>query len=154
MARRMTEEQVTKAIIKWLISKDWTIIAFDFPQSGTGRALHPNNTDSKTEGIWIPDIVAHKGCSLVFFENKSQFVHRDFEKVAGLKQTNIYSNAIAEITVGYPFDEIYYGVGFYSSATDIDKANSNLDMIDFLVLAENTDKVCVHYDPNNIFSTL
>ena len=154
MARRMTEEQVTKAVIKWLMREGWTIIAFDFPQSGTGRALHQNNTDSKTEGIWIPDIVAHKSNTLVFFENKSQFVHRDFEKVAGLKQTSIYSNAIAEITVGYPFNKIYYGVGFYSSAVDIDKANSDLDMVDFVVFAENTDKVCIHYDPFNIFSTV
>ena len=154
MARRMTEEQVTKAIIRWLIREGWSIIAFDFPQSGTGRALHPNHTESKTEGIWIPDIVAHKGSSLVFFENKSQFVHRDFEKVARLKQTNIYSNAIAEITAGCQFQEIYYGIGFYSSANDINKANANLDMVDFVVLAENADIVCVHYDPFNLFSII
>jgi hypothetical protein len=36
MERRITEEQVTKAILDWLEANDWKIICFDFPQSGTG----------------------------------------------------------------------------------------------------------------------
>ena len=38
----MKEEQVTKAVLKWLIANKWEIVCFDFPQSGTGRILHPN----------------------------------------------------------------------------------------------------------------
>lgn len=43
----MTEEQVTKAILQYLQNKGWHIVCFDFPQSGTGRVLHPNNADGE-----------------------------------------------------------------------------------------------------------
>ena len=42
MERRLTEEQATKAILDWLEENGWKIICFDFPQSGTGVSLHPN----------------------------------------------------------------------------------------------------------------
>lgn len=152
MARRLTEEQVAKSIIRWLVRNGWTIIAFDFPQSGTGRCLHPNDTNSKTEGIWIPDIVAHKGNNLIFFENKDRFVYNDFEKVARLKNTTCYSMAIKEITQGYEYNNILYGIGFPKSPSNISKAASNLDMIDFLVTAIDKDNASVEYDPHHIFA--
>lgn len=152
MARRLTEEQVVKSIIRWLVRNGWTIIAFDFPQSGTGRCLHPNDTNSKTEGIWIPDIVAHKGNNLIFFENKDRFVYNDFEKVARLKNTTCYSMAIKEITQGYEYNNILYGIGFPKSPSNISKAASNLDMIDFLVTAIDKDNASVEYDPHHIFA--
>lgn len=152
MARRLTEEQVAKSIIRWLVRNGWTIIAFDFPQSGTGRCLHPNDTDSKTDGIWIPDIVAHKGNNLIFFENKDRFVYNDFEKVARLKNTTCYSMAIKEITQGYEYNNILYGIGFPQSPSNISKAASNLDMIDFLVTAIDKDNASVEYDPHHIFT--
>ena len=152
MARRLTEEQVAKSIIRWLVRNGWTIIAFDFPQSGTGRCLHPNDTDSKTDGIWIPDIVAHKGRNLVFFENKDRFVYNDFEKVIRLKNTTCYSMAIKDVTQGYEYDNIYYGIGFPQSLSNISKAASNLNMIDFLVTAIDKDNASVEYDPHHIFS--
>lgn len=152
MARRLTEEQVAKSIIRWLVRNGWTIIAFDFPQSGTGRCLHPNDTNSKTEGIWIPDIVAHKGNNLIFFENKDRFVYNDFEKVARLKNTTCYSMAIKEITQGYEYNNILYGIGFPKSPSNISKAASNLDMIEFLVTAIDKDNASVEYDPHHIFA--
>ncbi len=152
MARRLTEEQVAKSIIRWLVRNGWTIIAFDFPQSGTGRCLHPNDTDSKTDGIWIPDIVAHKGNNLIFFENKDRYVYNDFEKVERLKNTTCYSMAIKEITQGYEYESIHYGIGFPQSPSNISKAASNLDMIDFLVTAIDKDNASVEYDPHNIFA--
>ena len=42
----MTEEMVTKSILKWLIQLHWKIVCYDFPQSGTGYFLHPNNSKS------------------------------------------------------------------------------------------------------------
>lgn len=152
MARRLTEEQVAKSIIRWLVRNGWTIIAFDFPQSGTGRCLHPNDTDSKTDGIWIPDIVAHKGNNLIFFENKDRYVYNDFEKVERLKNTTCYSMAIKEITQGYEYESIHYGIGFPQSPSNISKAASNLDMIDFLVTAIDKDNASVEYDPHHIFA--
>ena len=151
MAGRMKEENVTKAILKWLLEAQWEIICYDFPQSGTGRCFHPNDADSKTAGIWIPDIVAHKGRNLVFFENKDRFVQSDFEKVDRLKNTTNYSLAITDITQGYEYDNIYYGIGFPQNQSFINKATSNLEMIDFLVTAIDDDNVCVEYDPYHIF---
>ncbi len=43
----MTEEQVTKAILNHLVKNCWKIICFDFPQSGTGKYIHPNVSCSK-----------------------------------------------------------------------------------------------------------
>lgn len=146
------EEQVTKAIMKWLLSNGWKIICYDFPQSGTGRCFHPNDTDSKTEGIWIPDIVAHKGNILVFFENKDTYDYGDFEKVENLKNTSCYSRAIKEITQGYEYSSIYYGIGFPQSQSNINKATSNLNMIDFLVTVIDKDNICVQYDPYSLFN--
>ena len=57
----MTEEQVTKALLQYLTDNGWHIVCFDFPQSGTGRVLHPNNADGeKNKDSIIPDIVAIK----------------------------------------------------------------------------------------------
>lgn len=152
MARRLTEEQVAKSIIRWLVRNGWTIIAFDFPQSGTGRCLHPNDTDSKTDGIWIPDIVAHKRNNLIFFENKDRYVYSDFEKVERLKNTTCYSMAIKEIAQGYEYDSIYYGIGFPQEQCNINKATPHLDMIDFLVTAIDRDNANIVYDLHHVFN--
>ena len=147
----MTEEQVAKSIISWLVKTGWEIIAFDFPQSGTGRCFHPNDTDSKTDGIWIPDIVAHRGNILIFFENKDRYVFSDFEKVERLRQTTSYSNAIKDITQGFNYNKIYYGIGFPQRESSMKKAEPNLGIIDFLVTAIDNDNVNVEYDPHHIF---
>lgn len=152
MERRLTEEQVTKSIIRWLISKGWSIIAFDFPQSGTGRCIHPIDSDSKTYGIWIPDIVAHKDSNLIFFENKDRYVYKDFEKVEKLKSTNTYLNSIHEITNGYDYSNIYYGIGFPEKANYIEKSKEFFDKIDFLICAIDKDNARVQYDPFSLFN--
>lgn len=152
MERRLTEEQTTKSILRWLINNGWNIIAFDFPQSGTGRCFHPKNTDSKTEGIWIPDIVAHKGTNILFFENKDRCVLKDFEKVSNLKSTDSYLDAINEITRGHAYTSIYYGIGFPLNEKEIEKAFENISDIDFLVCAVDEDNAIAVYDPNSIFS--
>jgi hypothetical protein len=52
---------VTKTILSYLSSKGWNIVAYDFPQSGTGIMLHPDrNYSEKNKGGIIPDIVAVK----------------------------------------------------------------------------------------------
>ena len=89
----MKEEDVTKAIIKKLVSAGWEIICYDFPQSGTGRVLHPNDRDSKTLGAIIPDIVAIKAGIVLDFENKDRFVLSDFEKIDNLRNSEDYSKS-------------------------------------------------------------
>lgn len=80
----MREENVTKKIIKYLKKNEWKIISFDFPQSGTGIMILPDdNKSSKNKDSIIPDIIAHKNNICLFFENKDRFVKADFDKVNG-----------------------------------------------------------------------
>jgi hypothetical protein len=93
MAGRLTEEQITKSILIWLEINGWKIICFDFPQSGTGFVLHPNpdvRELTKNKGAIIPDIVAFKDKTAIFFENKDRFVLADFEKLSAIKFGNSY----------------------------------------------------------------
>ena len=60
--------------------------------------------------------------------------------------------ALKEITQGYEYESIHYGIGFPQSPSNISKAASNLDMIDFLVTAIDKDNASVEYDPHHIFA--
>jgi len=108
----MTEEQVTKAILACLINDDWNILAYDFPQSGTGKMLHPDESFSEKnkDGI-IPDIVAVKGICCLFFENKDRTVENDFKKIAAIRDGDAYKSAITLLLKDYPIERIYYGIG-------------------------------------------
>lgn len=144
MEGRIKEENVTKAILKWLIDNQWEIICFDFPQSGTGKVLHPSTTTSKTDGAIIPDIIAFKNGIVVDFENKDRFVMDDFEKVSFLKSTTIYDKSLNTLLKGYSYTNIYYGIGMPFSDNNYSKAESNADMVDFIVYVK---------DENNILAT-
>ena len=131
----MTEEQVTKSIIRWLHVNLWDVICFDFPQSGTGVALHPNEEirTTKNKGAIIPDIVAIKDNVVVFFENKDHFDLNDFLKVEELRITTDYSNSIQRLLSDFDFSRIFYGVGLQASKRTEIKTNENLDKIDFAI---------------------
>lgn len=111
----MTEEQVTKAILKWLLDNNWEIVCFDFPQSGTGRLLHPNGSTEKNKDAINPDIVAVKNGVCLFFENKDRYYLPDFEKQSALINENNYSDAIRELLANYEVDRILYGIGLVPS---------------------------------------
>ncbi len=129
----MTEEFVTKAILNWLISNGWKILAFDFPQSGTGRLFHPDDCESeKNKGAINPDIIAVRNGAAVFFENKNRFYYPDFEKVNLLIVDNKYTCAIADILEGENITEIYYGIGLPVSKYS-KRAISCSDMVNFVV---------------------
>ena len=151
MERRLTEERVTKSLIKWLVENDWTIISFDYPQSGTGRALHPNDEVSKTEGIIIPDIVAHKGDKVIFFENKDRFVLADYEKVENLRLKNNYSRSIRMLTSQYSYKSIFYGIGQPNKKVWNEKAIENSCMVDFVAVVNADGTVMTIYDSSSIF---
>ncbi len=133
----LTEEDVTKQIIKWLIEKGWKIVAYDFPQSGTGRQLHPNNAANKTDGIIIPDIVAHKGNTVVYFENKDRFVLSDFTKLHYVKKSNNYSKDWAKLLRNYDYEVIYYGVGIPFTHSNLSKAEEYCGYVDFVTLLQD-----------------
>jgi hypothetical protein len=153
MERRITEEQATKAILDWLENNNWEIICFDFPQSGTGVSLHPNNEfrTTKNKGAFIPDIVAIKNGIVVFFENKDRFVLDDFVKVQDLRQNNDYSNSIEKLLANFKYTKIFYGVGLVYSVNAEQKTNENLDKIDFAILYHENKTIKIQFDPNRIF---
>lgn len=128
----MTEEQVTKTILGWLLKEGWEIVCYDFPQSGTGVFLHPNGSTEKNKDTINPDIVAVKNGICVFFENKSYFYYPDFEKVDMLRNTSDYSEAISNLLRNYQINSIQYGIG-YPSAVHKKKAKESVYMTDFII---------------------
>lgn len=153
MERRITEEQATKAILDWLEANGWKIICFDFPQSGTGVSLHPNEElrTTKNKGAFIPDIVAIKDGYVIFFENKDRFVLDDFVKVEELRKNNDYSNFIRRLLAEFEYLEILYGVGLVHSVVSEQKTKAHLDKVDFAIFYCDNKTIKIQYDPKNLF---
>ena len=149
----MTEEQLTKTILDWLETSGWKIICFDFPQSGTGVSLHPNEDvrTTKNKGAILPDIVAHKGKTVVFFENKDRFVLDDFLKVEELKTSNDYSNSIQKLLNEVTYTKIFYGVGLPLTDNIEKKTEENKVKIDFAVFVSADKKISVKHQTATIF---
>ena len=146
----MKEEQVTKNLLQWLISNSWSIVCFDFPQSGTGRILHPDDSASeKNKSAIIPDIVAVKDGICLFFENKDRFYYQDFEKQNFLITNNRYENSIAKLLQNYSINCILYGIGM-PLANYSDKAVTASSLVDFVVCVSNDTIISVVYNPHGI----
>jgi hypothetical protein len=141
----MTEEQCTIILLEFLEEHNWDILCFDFPQSGTGKVLHPANSSSKTEGSIIPDIVAVKKGVCLYFENKDHYFLPDFEKVNMLRTTTDYHKAINELTKGKGVQKVYYGIGFPTSCSPRVN-NEDKEKVDFIVTVDNDKTVDVFYD--------
>jgi len=147
----MTEEQVTKAILASLIERGWVIIAYDFPQSGSGKMLRPNdNISEKNKGGLIPDIVTIKEGVCLFFENKDRVVINDFQKVSSLIHDNQYTDDISTLLAGHSVIKIFYGVGF-----PFDKWNknavANTSLVDFIVGITSDRKMEFLHNPYGIY---
>ena len=154
MERRLTEEQITKSIIRWLTAFEWEIVCYDFPQSGTGYVIHSSSPDrGKNKGAIIPDIVAIKDGVCVFFENKDRFVLADFFKINGLILENEYQDGIAKLLSRYQVDRIFYGVGLPFTTTTSQKMEQHRDLIDFVLQVDLDKAVLVTYQNYPIFST-
>ncbi len=147
----MTEEQVTKAILGWLLEEGWEIVCYDFPQSGTGVFLHPNGSTEKNKDTINPDIVAVKNGICVFFENKSYFYYPDFEKVDMLRNTSDYSDAIGNLLRNYQINSIKYGIG-YPSSVHKKKVKESVNMTDFIIgVSEGREIEFLYIVDDNIF---
>jgi len=96
---RLTEELLTKFLIKYLKEMDFTIFSYDFPQSGTGYCMRPNTHDIKHKNInfWIPDIIATKEQKLLLFENKDHYSLSDINKLQYMLENNTHTEAIAKL---------------------------------------------------------
>jgi hypothetical protein len=148
MARRLSEEIVTKSIISWIVLRGWKIITFDYPKSGTGIMIHPNTgvKMSKNKNAIIPDIIAVKENIAIYFENKDRFYKSDFEKLYTIKSTQNYSESIKQLLYGYNIEKMYYGIGIPNIQSELDKSAFLLSKIDFLVTVNPKLSVSVFYD--------
>jgi hypothetical protein len=136
----MREEKVTIEILKWLELNNWTILTYDFPQSGTGISLHPNidvRVRTKNKGAIIPDIVAVKGSICLFFENKDKLTLSDFDKIEEIKQRNDYSEAINNLLKDCDIDKIYFGIGYGKQAKPKEITDEYFNKVDFIIEIDN-----------------
>lgn len=151
MERRIREEGITKAIISWLEKNSWSIICFDFPQSGTGKVLHSNNrTGLKNKDSIIPDIIAIKNGIVVFFENKDRFFISDFQKLENIKKENNYSDSINQFLLSHKYSRVYFGIGLPITSKNRERINENKTKVDF-VIDSDSDIVKVYYQKQRIF---
>ncbi len=146
----MTEEQVTKSLLQHLTNNDWHIVCFDFPQSGTGRVLHPNDAEGeKNKDSIIPDIVVVKNDIALFFENKDRFYFPDYKKINNLILNNQYTNAIDDLLSSYKTKNIYYGIGLPTEKHK-EKSKKSIGLVDF-ILGVNADKtIAILHNPKGI----
>lgn len=145
----MTEEQVTKTILKWLCTNSWNVICYDFPQSGTGRLLHPNGVSEKNKGAINPDIVAVRNRVCLFFENKDRFYFPDYEKVNSLIIDNQYTDAISTLLSGHNVSQIYYGIGLPTEKHS-DKSKQASSLVDFILGVQEDKTIVELHNPKGI----
>lgn len=141
---RLTEEQITKFLIKYLRSIDFKIFAYDFPQSGTGYIIRPNSSKIKHKNInfWIPDIIAVKNNCLYLFENKDHYSLSDIKKIQKIFREDSHSEAIIKllgktktlsyfVLLGYPlryFNEINKLSDFINAEIGCDITNNKIQL--------------------------
>lgn len=128
----MTEEFVTQSIIRHLAKHGYTIVSFDFPQSGTGILLHPDASRDKNEGI-KPDIVASRDELLVVMENKNRYCKKDFEKLHCLKTSTHYALDLKKLHNICKTTTLNVGVGIPDAPRVIQRALSTRCLIDFII---------------------
>lgn len=130
----MTEEAVTTKIISWLEARGWTILAYDFPQSGTGKTFRPNavTPGCKTSGNFIPDIVAYRGGVVIIMENKPRLDSSDFHKLDNINKGQTHSMAITEFLDDYKYEHIAYGIGIPKTAAKR-RIQELLPLVDFVL---------------------
>jgi len=140
----MTEEFVTTAIVAHLKECGWSMLSYDFPQSGTGIPLHPNNraNASKNLGAIIPDIVACDADCILFLENKPAYIEQDVDKLVTIKRGS-YSANIAERYPEACHLPIQIGVGFECSDASIGRARQRFPDLDMILCVEPTGFVRV-----------
>lgn len=111
---RLTEEDVTRFLIKYLKSKDFSIYSYDFPQSGTGFVLRPNRTEIKHKNLsfWIPDIIAVKTGNLFLFENKDHFSTSDILKINNILTNQTHSEDIEKLLIRTNTKRYFILLGF------------------------------------------
>lgn len=109
----MNEEQVTEAAEEYLEAEGWTMFAVDYPTSGSGLRLHPNDREAGTKhsGSIVPDIVAYREDTVLIVESKPYFDRDDAEKLAEIAngrfsnslEKRLYSTDVNEVDTALAF---------------------------------------------------
>lgn len=118
----MNEEQVTKAIVRWLAGAGWTILDYDFPGSGTGRPFHVGDNGGKTKGIVIPDVIAERNGTIVLFENKSRDTTSDYRKIAKVSTNLRFGEALKNAYPAVGIKRILWAIGYYGEPKHLNLA--------------------------------
>ena len=139
----MTEENVTKSILSYLIGRGWKIVSFDFPQSGTGRSLHPSGSVSKNTGILIPDVVAVKDGVSIYLENKDHYYPDDFTKVNNVLQTKVYAESFFRV-LGVDQDTMFGGIGMPAAYCDL-ITDDVKNLVDFVLRVSEDGTVDIDF---------
>ncbi|QWC19186.1 hypothetical protein [Halorubrum sp. 2020YC2] len=109
----MNEEQVTEAVEEYLEREGWTMFAVDYPTSGSGLRLHPNDREAGTKhsGSIVPDIVAHRDGTVLIVECKPHFDRHDARKLDEVAEgrysdsleRRVYSTDVREVATALAF---------------------------------------------------
>ena len=140
----MKEEFVTKSIISYLKRNRWNIFAFDYPQSGTGFLIHPNDRLHKNKDAIIPDIIANKKSICIIMENKPYYYEKDFLKLDNLKNNTNYSNDLNMILKRLNCKNIKYGIGLPEKDFLQNKSEKHMKLVDFIITVDDS-KNCKKY---------
>lgn len=135
---KVNEEFVTKAIVRFLKDNGWIIFSFDYPQSGTGYLIHPNDRKHKTKKTVIPDIIAHKNSTCIIMENKSYFYPYDFVKLDELNNSGLYSNDLESLMTRLNCNKILYGIGLPNTVEIFNKDNKIINLVDFIITVDKS----------------
>lgn len=139
----MTEEIVTRSILAHLMKCGWRILSFDFPQSGTGRSLHPAGSQSKNQGVLIPDIIAVKEDVGIYMENKDHYYPEDFCKVHNVLHGLAYSDSFSKV-LGIEQETLIGGIGLPEECCDAISTDA-LKLVGFVLKVNEAGVVSVHY---------
>lgn len=140
----MKEEFVTRSIIDFLKIKGWKIFTFDYPQSGRGHLIQPNDRTHKNKKSIIPDIIAYKDSKCIIMENKPYFYPEDFTKLDDLRNNEIYTNSLKNLIYRLNCDKIFYGIGLPNTVDIFSKDEQIINLVDFIITVDNS-KNCEYF---------
>src|SRR5699024_6514275 len=139
----MRESDVTLTLRNYFIKKDWEILAFDFPQSGTGTIIKQNYSNEKNKDSIIPDLIVRKGEKGIFLETKYRFYQDDIEKIYDIKTNNNYSHGLSDLFGGAIPENMWYGIGIPDKVNDKRKSINNSSLIDILFTVNKNGEVLI-----------
>jgi len=153
MDSAMREEVITKFAIQGLTAMGWRVLAYDFPQSGSTfrlRATSGTGGGSKNQGSIIPDVVAHKGRTVIIIESKPQEDRGDVVKLLQLRDQWLDHAASLEVLIEpEAYDNVRFGICIGLTEQSVSPLSFALDLDFVLGIQNNGSTVVVHERPGS-----